>query len=347
MGIQEAFCPKCGGPTEGGLCNRCRAEAVSWFICEPRVTCVHCPTCGSIKHGNVWSDSPLERDAIASECALSAAHVHEDVAHISIEIKPREVSPNRMDCRVDVSGSLYGVSVSDSCVVEVVWKKEQCDRCSRYSGGYYEGIIQFRAMNRKPDPFEIEQASEIAYRLEDELQEGGERLAFISRFDETRDGLDITVGSHHFGQLLARELVSELGGRFTTHPKLVGEKDGKKIYRITFSIRLPCFQKGDVIAREGRYFEVREMDPQNMKVFDLRDGILRTVPYDCTERKIGNVRDALDALVAYIDGDTAGILDPETYETREQRIPVWLPLTEGMHVRILRDFGEESVIMVG
>ena len=56
---------------------------------------------------------------------------------------------------------------------------------------------------------------------------------------ENRDGLDITVGSQHIGLLIVQGITAQFGGRYTTHPKLVGEKNGRQLFRITYLVRLP------------------------------------------------------------------------------------------------------------
>jgi nonsense-mediated mRNA decay protein 3 len=345
--MRENFCPKCGGPTREGLCPRCMVDATQWLICEPRVDQVTCPSCGSLRQGSTWTDVEQDPAEMAAQLAIGAVHVHEEVRDLHIEIETRDPSPNRTVATIHVRGVLYGLEVEDTCRVEIAWKKEQCDRCSRYSGGYYEGILQVRAAQRKPDVYELEKAAEIAHTSEDELQSAGDRLSFVLKVDEHRDGIDIFVGSHHLADLVSRSIVHELGGKYSTHPKLVGEKDGKKLYRVTYAIRLPCYQKGDVVLIGKRYYEIREMDKNQMRVFDLKDGISRTMKEDCSNRPIGNVRDAANCLCAYIDGKTAGVLDPDTYTTQECTAHPWLHMAEGSYVRVLKDTEHERLVLVG
>jgi nonsense-mediated mRNA decay protein 3 len=204
-----------------------------------------------------------------------------------------------------------------------------------------------RATDRKPSVFEIERAISAAYSCENQLQEAGDRLSFILKVDENRDGVDIVVGSHHLGDTIARDIVKELGGKYTTHPKLVGEKDGKQLYRVNYSIRLPRYQKGDIILVDRRYYEVRSMDSHGLKAFDLTEGVHKVLREDTVGRLIGNVRDTKDALIAYIHNDIAGILDPDTFETVEIIAYAWLSLTEGEQVRVLKDTEAEKLILIG
>jgi len=345
MGITDRFCPKCGQPTDReGLCNRCRAGGLQWLSCDNRVESVHCPACGSLKQAGSWSDTTRERAEIADELVRAAVHVHHDVKSPDVKIRIRDLSQNRSRAHVTVTGNLYGQQVEGACEITLAWIKEQCDRCNRISGSYYEGVVQVRAAGRRPSAYEIKVASMIAEDAEESLQTGGERLSFISDVTETKDGLDIVVGSQHIGLLLAQKITAELGGRYTTHPKLVGEKAGRQLFRITYSVRLPRFQKNDIVRLAGRYAEVLQVEPHGLRVLDFSNGMVRSVREGDVERRIGNSRDARDALVAYTDRDMAGIIDPVSAKTVEYRKGKNEILEAGCHVRVLHD-GDRLVVV--
>ena len=154
-------------------------------------------------------------------------------------------------------------------------------------------------------------------------------------------------GSQHIGLQIAQAIVGQLGGRYTTHPKLVGEKNGRQLYRITYSIRLPRLQKGDVVETDGEYIEVRETGKRQLKVFQLGTGSMGVLSPEVALRVIGNVRESVPALVAYMEKRTAGIIDPETFATREVRIPGWVKAAAGSQVRVLRDRAADRLIIVG
>ena len=336
--LQDRFCPKCGRPSDtDGLCNLCRAKDTPWMTCDLRVTAIHCPSCGATKRVNTWTDTRVDRTGLAQELARGAVHLHPELKKPKIIIHLNETGPKRSRAVITVKGTLYSVPVDKACTVEIIWQKEQCDRCNRISGSYYEGIVQVRAESRYVSPFETQTASAIATQVEESLQAGGERLSFISDMAETRDGLDITVGSQHIGLMIAQGITAQLGGRYTTHPKLVGEKDGRQLYRITFSVRLPRFQKQDVVRLERTYAEVEQIDGRRIRVFDLDEGRSRSIPEDAIVRLVGNARNAEPAFVAYVSGDMAGILDPESGVSAEYRKPPWPGVDKGRYIRVLRD----------
>ena len=232
--IREAFCPRCGGPVSegsGGLCGRCRLADTRWLECEPRAIHTYCPSCGAQKSGQVWTDSEQERAEIGPGLALSALKLHPEVRRPQFEVAIRDISSNRSMADVSVSGTLYDQPISDRCTVELVWHKEQCDRCNRIAGSYYEGIVQVRATDRRLTDRELAIATQIAHETEATLQNEGARLSYISELQETKDGIDIVVGSQTIGLAITQAVAQRLGGRYTTHPKLVGEKAGRPIYR--------------------------------------------------------------------------------------------------------------------
>ncbi len=312
----------------------------------PRVEAVTCPTCESRRTGAAWQDNPVSRGELAGELARQAVRLVPEARDPEFRVTTHDRSPNRTEATVRVRARLFGVPVEDEARVEILWKGETCDRCSRISGGYFEGVVQVRASGRPLTAREQETAARIAGEVEDRLQEGGSRLSFISRMTD-EEGLDIVVGQSAMGEDIAREITGALGGRYTVHPKLAGEKDGKRLYRITYSVRLPRLQRGDVIEADGEYLEIRETGKRQLKVYSLASGTLTAIPPDPLYRVIGNVRDSRPALIAYLEKDMAGIVDPESFRTREIRMPRWVKAAAGSEVRVLLDHQADRIVPVG
>lgn len=343
--IRENICPRCGQPSpDGGICSGCRASKLSWFSCKSRITSIVCPSCNSRKEAGLWADVATTREELGYELARRAIHIILEVTDpvVSISIRDQSVNRSVADCRM--SGTLLGEAVEGTCHIEILWKKEQCDRCSRMSGSYYEGVVQVRATDRKPSLGEIHAAELIAREIEEACFSSGERLAFISDIEETRDGLDITIGSQRIGQEISSAIVRNMGGRFTTHPKLVGERAGRKLYRITYSVRLPKYSRGDIIRVKGRYAEVQRADGKDIRYNEIPSGQQRSVGEDKVESRIGNIRDAQEYLVTFRQGETLGILNPETGESRECNIPSGMQVEPGEKIRVFHA-GDEIILV--
>ena len=317
---------------------------MQWAECDNRVTSTHCPSCGATKQVNTWTDTNRERAELAPDLARTAVHFHPDVKKRGISVEVQDISPNRSRAYLTITGTLYGHPVDKTCMVELAWNKEQCDRCNRITGSYYEGIVQVRAEKRTISTFEMQKAAAIATQIEETLQEGGERLSFISDMTETRDGVDITVGSQHIGLLIVQGITAQLGGRYTTHPKLVGEKCGRQIFRITYLVRLPRYQRHDVVKLGRSYAEIEQVNSRNVRVFDLSEGRSRSINEEDIVSMIGNARNAEPALVAYVSGGMMGLLDPTTGATKEVPKKPWQMVNAGENVQVLRD-GNIFVVM--
>jgi 60S ribosomal export protein NMD3 len=346
MRIQEQICPQCGGPMKGeGVCSRCRVAQTRWVTFDSRVSSIRCPSCNAQKSASTWTDSDRSREEIGPELVRSGIHLHKDVKSPRIDIDIKDRTVNRSYANVDVNAVLYGEPVQAHTVMEIVWEKEQCNRCNRISGSYYEGVIQVRAQGRKISPHEILTARQIACDVEDSMQAGGDRLSYISEIEETREGLDIMIGSQQIGTTISQTITQRLGGRYTTHPKLVGEKAGKKLFRVTYSIRLPKFIRGDIIRIGTRYGQVLQVEGHTVRYADLSTGTDRSVKEEEITGFVGNVREAYEALVAYVDGDILGLVDPATGIAGECPAGPWRHILPGQHIRVLRD--RETIIPVG
>ena len=338
--IRANICPRCGRPSEdGGLCGACRAAQIRWFSCPARIISTCCPTCGARKEAGLWVETATSPKDLACDLVRQKINIIPEVVNPGISIRVHETGSNRSvaDCRM--SGTLFGEPVEGSCQVGIVWQKEQCDRCSRMSGNYHEGVVQVRADGRKPLPWEVRKARGIARDTEEGLAASGERLSFIAEMEETRDGLDITIGSQRIGHEIATAIVRAMGGRFTTHPKLVGERAGKRLFRITYLVRLPKYSRGDIVMVHGRYAEVQGTDGHDVRVSDVELGQQRTFPEKKIGALVGNVRDAVEYLVTFREGDAVGILDPVTGESTECRVGPGMQVGPGDSVRVLRTAG--------
>jgi nonsense-mediated mRNA decay protein 3 len=338
MTLISGFCPKCGAPSENGeFCGNCRVEDTVGIAIQPRVECICCPSCGSTKISGIWSDCSVERDELAHDLVSSAIFIHTDVQNILKNIHIADISVNRSIATVSVSGVLYGVPLEISRKVKIVWVREQCDRCCRISGGYYEGVIQVRATSRKPTPFELRRAAEIAYQIEDRFQSAGDRLSFVSSVDEQKDGIDIIFSSQTIGNTISHDICGALGGSFTTHPKLIGEKAGIKLYRVTYSIRLPRFSSGDIIKRGSDYFRILRQTKNMLFVHDLSTNQSRNFREEDSDIFVTNICTAEPTAIMYRDAGILGILDPITQEICEVPDYAWMKAETGDTILIVRD----------
>jgi nonsense-mediated mRNA decay protein 3 len=251
------FCPKCGKKTDelfDSLCKECFTKEIRLIDVEKFVirVCV-CENCGGYFKGKGKERTSIEEavvDSVRKEIRKRyGCECKVEVAELGKEIKADE---NKASVFLDVKAELEGVEIEERGEIEVIFKKETCDRCSRIAGGYYEGIVQIRAEDRIPTDEELAMAEELAYSLLGEAD-------FVSEERMLKEGLDIYVSSMECGRRISRWIVNKLGGSFSESRKLYGRKDGRNIYRVSFSVRLPGFEEGALVEIGDKVLSVEKV----------------------------------------------------------------------------------------
>ena len=231
------FCPKCGRQTDelfDSLCVDCFKQEIK--LIEPTGISVSiCRTCGCYFKGNERTNiEAVVEDTIRKEIWKKYGCDSE------VEIKEIKTGDKRAHVVLIVKAELRGVQLTENGEVEVVLKRESCERCNRIAGGYYAGIVQIRADDRIPTDDELAIAEEVAHSSLIEPD-------FISKEVLLKEGLDIYVSSMECGRGISNAIVRRFGGSYSKSQKLYGQKDGRNVYRVSFSVRMPGFRVGDVL----------------------------------------------------------------------------------------------------
>jgi nonsense-mediated mRNA decay protein 3 len=136
--------------------------------------------------------------------------------------------------------------------------------------------------------------------------------------ERKREGYDLFISDKQFTRAIARRVVDRFGGSFLETSHLVGMKKGNELYRITISVRIPDFQKGDVIKTGEKLFVIEGIKGNTAT---LQNIITRTKE----NRKISDIgefsllkkgKDVKEVEVIYREGNTAYILDPFNFKER-------------------------------
>jgi nonsense-mediated mRNA decay protein 3 len=201
------ICPKCGRKSEDvefieAFCVDCYPANIK----VPRkVEIVQCRKCEKIRVKGEWVPYSEKRVAehVASKCKG--------------EFDSAECSPGEGKITFTIEGKK---KVERSIDVELV--PTMCTYCSRISGGYYQGLIQLRG-----NPKRIAKYAKL-------FVEKLEKRTFITKAEDKHEGVDIYVGSSK----AVVEMLTELRMKSLMTRKLVGVQQGKKLYRVTFLLRL-------------------------------------------------------------------------------------------------------------
>lgn len=344
----EPFCVECGRTcedTRGGLCPDCRVRNVTVAAVPPIIDLTVCAHCASLDEGPRWRDAPDDLTLLAGDRAEAALVVAPEVSSLKVlrTVKPRD--PRNFDVDLAVSGRVLDAPVAAHVATLVRVKRATCPRCSRIHGGYYEAVVQVRAEGRPLRDVERTLVRRRAAEVIKRLVSTGDRDAFIMKDIDEHGGIDLYLGTSASGRALAKTLADEMGATVKESSTLVGRRDGRDMYRVTFGLRLPRYLAGDVLRSEDEFFLVKAIRGRNVALVRLGDGAPSTVERTRlpTHRVVAQ-EDFREAVVVSRRGEDLQVLDPETLRTVDLPRPPWLPAGAST-VLVARI--EEQLVLVG
>jgi nonsense-mediated mRNA decay protein 3 len=325
----QSVCPSCG-ESSSGLCERCIARGRTIPKIPKFLSIQLCPTCSDYFVKGRWISLSNNRAVIkALEDALK---IYNNEAAFSVVLN--EISPTVLQARVEINVSEAQYKSFD---VTVRINRITCDRCARISGGYYESKVQIRADRRTPERPELERALEIAKSTID-LSKKDDRLAFIAKTIWLKEGLDLYIGTVKAAKQIVRALLREMGGKSSDSAQLIGRRDGKDVYRVTFVMRLPEFQTGSIVSSHAHIYEICSTTSKTNAV-DLETGHRTALNAQDLRNAdlIANRNDVMRTVLVAIDADEVHLLDPETYVAITIKKPPYIRKEdEGKEVEVVK-----------
>ena len=223
----------------------------------------------------------------------------------------------------NVEYSLEGIVYRETVRIPIKVEGESCTICSRYYGNYFEAIVQIRGARNRAEEEKVKE------RFYDVASEINDPALFVNKEEDVRGGIDIYVSSKHHAKQIVNKLAEEFGAAVKESPQIAGRRDGQDLYRVTYSLRLPPYRKGDLVKISGKYYVIRDITNKGFSAMDIENGRVTIFKHRMYEEKKGIVvcfsKEIRKIQVVYDDGNTLQILNPTTYEVIEISKPVWYP----------------------
>ncbi|MCJ7450252.1 MAG: 60S ribosomal export protein NMD3 [Candidatus Nanohaloarchaeota archaeon QJJ-9] len=229
----QKFCPRCGEEVEKvygnkGLCKDCFIDKEEFVEIPDEIEFRQCSVCKDYKLGNVWkeykTDQNLVYDLISQyekdNVDMSASYRKKGEKYVVNVMMVKEVDEKEL-----------------KQTKEVVLKPEktQCDKCSKFRGGYYNALLQLRG-NITEDSL-----GELMDRASDLTNE--DRNDFVADVVEKHGGYDIYTSTRSMAENLVNILKEKFEMEVKRSKKLVGKEDGQKVYKSTISARIEGYKK--------------------------------------------------------------------------------------------------------
>lgn len=321
--LKAMKCIVCGknAPALGGLCASCLAERKSFVsvpqFCEQTV-CAHC---GSVFKGRRWENSKGENAELEDAARRALKVSKEEGIQVTSKITVRPVNEHNADAEVESTVRIGKERLTQTGRTRVRIRRAVCERCSKMHGKYYEAILQVRADGRQLAPDELAAVRQIVR----ELTQKDDREDYVRNEEAVDGGLDFQLGKLMRGRTMVRALAQKLGGRVTDSSKIVGNKEGRELFRVTFLLRLPGFRTGDFIGLDGRTLLVTHAGPQGISATDLGSGKVETLDGKTADRakRLGGAELVEVAVVLDARMPEVTILDPVSYRSINIVAPDW------------------------
>ncbi|MEF8873358.1 MAG: NMD3-related protein [Candidatus Thermoplasmatota archaeon] len=324
------ICVECGSEAEelkDGLCPDCYVEKHVDADIEDPIEIEICSKCGSIKKGEKWLERP-DLQSVMLDRIEDALSLSSPVDKFSYQVEFDEGDPRNIKVDLTVEMLMDGMKKEKELSTNIILKKDQCTNCSRREGNYYEAILQVRPS--KEEMTEEQKKSVIRTvhkRIEEDKAENKD--VFITAEKEIHGGLDFYLSDNRVSKDLSYDIADDFGGMVTTSSELAGREDGQDVYRMTYSVRIPPYEKGDFIGYEGKIYRIKNArsgsDP--VTVHDLKEDRITTIDRkEMDEVEIYGGEELIrKAVVVSEDEKELQVLDPESYETETLLKPEGTP----------------------
>ena len=319
-------CPDCGAQVEElveGSCPRCFPKRHDLARVPPHVDVMLCAACNAAKRGKNWEEpGDRDRQEMIERSVVDQIQMHgalEDT-HVEVAVSPQDERNLAFD--VMVEGAVGGLRLDALYETVARIKQGACPACSRQAGGYYNAILQLRATDRTPTDEEREEAGGFVIRMIDELKKGNPN-SFLTKQGKVRGGHDFFISEVDVAKVVAKRLAQRFDADVKESPKLVGRKEGKDVYRMTYLVRIPPYRRGDFILIKDDLHRVEEVNPRTLLLKGSSTGRPMTVPRDQVGARdvVAKKSDAKEMIVVSVARDEALVLDPISNETYELLLP--------------------------
>ena len=321
-----SFCVKCGaeGPTYRSLCERCFLEGKVYSALPDHVDLFQCVHCDDYLIDGKWSK--VERREEAAEREVEASiDINKEATVRNAGIHAERIDDANYQVGVTIGLTVETLEIDEALSTIVRFKNTSCPRCNKLMGNYYEGTLQVRTRDRKmPEDLQDEILDRI-YKLVNEHKKNDRELfvSKVSKLTTTYGGIDVLLSSSTVGRMISRDLADQYAAEVQETAKLVTQKEGKDMYRVTFVVRLPAYRFGDIVMYDKKMYLVGALRATTTKLTNMRTTQAFMVSNaDMTSAKvIGRKEDLLEAVVLNETDREVQVMHPTNYRTFDLKKP--------------------------
>lgn len=278
----KMFCPKCG-KAGGGICFECLLEENPLRVGKPVIEFCGC---GRVRFRQKWVEDLIELlPAITARVITLPAGVR--LQEVSVVPQPRKKTLMwEAVLTLEYDGRAHHVAVA--CHADL--RRIKCPSCTKTSARYFEAVLQVRGERQSLVPSERE----------------------VSDVERSRGGVDYYIKSVSYARKITKQY-KKLGYSVSESEKLFGQREGKEVYRVSFSVKPPSYSIGDVLALADGVYQILTTGA-NARIIDVRSHKERTIPRQMLEgvKVIAKKHELRDALVTAVTPHETQVIEAAT-----------------------------------
>lgn len=221
-------------------------------------------SCNKYLEKNQWKPYKSMKEVVSRKIRARAPRAKLDFEDFEFPDRHKQIVENEVVVK----------SKNKEHVIKVVLKLTKCNLCGKEGTEYYEAVLQIRSSNLNV----LERSVEFLKQRVENLRHKG---MFINKVRRQSEGYDLYMTNKSSAQALGRELYDTYGGVYKASPHLHtrDRQKSKNVYRVNVFVRLPGFEKGDVIVTDKDLVYKVEKLGKKIKLLDLDKDCLVSLEY--------------------------------------------------------------------
>lgn len=339
------FCVECGreGELIGPLCPECYSRKNVVVSLPQYVDLTICSHCSSFLLDGRWTETESVKEA-AERLLGRAIAIPAEMAVDEMTVQLTQKDERAYEATVNVVLTSHGHRFVRDLTTTIRLKRGSCKECSKQKGSYYEAIIQLRG-----DARSLAGGAEasLEWHVRDRIDaiRASSREVFLTKVERVRGGIDFYVSTAQSARVVARELQDLRSAEFKESSSLWGRQDGRDVYRVTFLVRLPHFEAGDVITCATEDYYVRSMSKGIVRCISLPSGAEQQMKLrDLESCIVACPSSGIRSAVVLMEGDSElQVLDPDSMAPADVIKPKEF-LRKGEQIRLVKTKNGKHVL---
>ncbi|HUT27361.1 MAG TPA: NMD3-related protein [Methanomassiliicoccales archaeon] len=321
-----SFCVKCGadGPTYKSLCESCFLEGKVFTILPDHVDVFNCCHCDDYLLGGKWM-TVKTKEEVSERATELALNVIKDAQVLNVALHAEKIDDANYQVNMTIGLSIEGLEVDEDRKTIVRFKNTSCPRCNKLMGNYYEGTLQVRTRDRKmPEDLREEIMDRILKMMDEHMKDNRELfISKINRLTTSQGGIDVILSSSVIGRNLAHHLADQYAAEVKETAKLVTQKQGKDLYRVTFVVRLPAYRFGDLVEYEKKLYLVGALRSNSTKLTNMKttQGVMVSNSDMISAKVVGRKEDLIEAVILTETDREVQVMHPTSFKVFDLKKP--------------------------